>query len=141
VKYWAIVAVLSVLGAGCAGEPGAACEGDPAECAQAHWEAVVSKHTQDPAILSDRCVHAVQSAVLTTRADDEMSRLCDGYAIGCLAHYADDGSQVYLSDSESGQRVNTAVHELLHVILQCESRNGDIGHKWEGWRGAYETGY
>lgn len=80
--------------------------------------------------LPQRCVDVLEASVLHTVSESKMHATC-GEAVGCVAHYSDEGADILLTADDVGQSVDTIAHEYLHVVLQCANpaSMGDPSHR------------
>ena len=111
------------------------------ECAIELWSQVELGRAGHSVELSSTCRETVESTQIITKPASDMQALCGSGGTkvdGCLVHYAQDGSTAYVSDTESGQTVETSAHELMHVILECTQGDPDFFHKHGFWAGLME---
>lgn len=105
---------------------------DPSERAIAIWTA---EHREP----STRCAEHARSATFEVMAPDVLAMVCEASpnaVAGCVYRYDTSGADIALADTPEGVDPMTRAHELLHVLIQCETGlvDGDYRHRDAVWR-------
>lgn len=135
-------ALLAVLGLAFASASGCADAGlsvleplsrvDPPERAIAIWSA--EHHAP-----SAHCAEHARSARFEVMPPEMLASVCEvspNAVAGCVYRYDTSGADIALADTPEGEDPLTRLHELLHVLIQCETAlaDGDSRHRDAVWR-------